>query len=62
MPMTPKEVIKLLLANGFEQAGFNGSHRKFVNKKTKRTVIAPYHNQSLKPGTEHNVLKQAGLK
>lgn len=62
MPLTPKQIIKLLEQNGFVQTGSNGSHRKYYNAATGKTVIAPYHAKDLKPGTEQNILKQAGLK
>ena len=62
MPMTPREIIKLLDKYGFEYVSSNGSHRKYYNPKTGKTAIVPYHNKSLKPGTEHSILKQAGLK
>lgn len=62
MPMTSKEMIKLLESNGFQQIGSNGSHRKFYNPTTNKTTIVPYHNKTLKIGTERNILKQAGLK
>ena len=35
MPMTPREIIKLLEGNGFELAGSNGSHRKYKNEKNR---------------------------
>ena len=62
MPMTPKEMIKLLEENGFILISSNGSHRKLHNPKTNRTVIVPYHAKDLKIGTEKNILKMAGLK
>lgn len=62
MPMTPKEIFKLLKANGFEYVGSTGSHRKCRNPETGRTVIVPFHAKDLKPGTEKNILKMAGLK
>lgn len=62
MPMTSKEIIKLLKKNGFKEINSNGSHRKLYNDKTKKTVIVPYHNKELKKGTEQGILKQAGLK
>lgn len=62
MPMTPKEIIKLLEENGFEFVASNGSHRKYRNEKTKKTVIVPFHAKDLKKGTEQNILKMAGLK
>lgn len=62
MPMTSKEMIKLLERNDFKQIGSNGSHRKLYNEYTNKTVIVPYHSKTLKPGTEKSILKQAGLK
>lgn len=62
MPMTPKEIIKLLKANGFEYIGSNGSHQKYKNNETGKICIVPYHSKELKRGTEQNILKQAGLK
>lgn len=62
MPITPREMIKLLEANGFEYVRSNGSHRLYRNPHTGRSTIVPYHSKALKPGTEKNILKQAGLK
>ena len=62
MPMSPKEMIKLLKKNGFSEIGQNGSHVKLENPETKRTVIVPYHSKDLKKGMEQAILKQAGLK
>ena len=62
MPMKPKDMIKLLKQNGFEEIGSNGSHRKLYNPNTKKTVIVPYHNKDLKTGLENAILKEAELK
>ena len=62
MPMTPKEMIKHLKKNGFEEVSQNGSHIKLKNPETGRTVIVPYHSKSMKKGMEQAILKQAGLK
>lgn len=63
MPMTAKEMVNLLLNNGFvEIRSGKGSHRKFFNKINKRTVIVPYHNRELGKGLEQAILKEAGLK
>ena len=62
MPMTPKEMKKLLEENGFEVISQNGSHMKQKNPQTGRTVIVPYHSKDLKKGLEQAILKQAGLK
>ena len=62
MPMKPKDMIKLLKQNGFEEISSSGSHRKLYNPQTKKTVIVPYHNKDLKTGLENGILKEAGLK
>ena len=62
MPMTPKEMIKHLKKNGFEEVSQNGSHLKLKNPATGRTVIVPYHSKELKKGLEQAILKQAGIK
>ena len=62
MPLTSKEMIKLLIKNGFEEVSQNGSHVKMKNQETGRTVIVPYHSKELKKGMEQAILKQAGLK
>ena len=62
MPMTAKEMVKLLKKNGFMEIGQNGSHIKLKNPETERTVIVPYHSKDLKKGMEQAILKQAGLK
>jgi len=62
MPMTAKEIIKLLEQNGFEYIRSNGSHRLYRNNKTNKSATIPYHNKELKKGTEQSILKQAGLK
>lgn len=62
MPMTPREMIRLLEANGFRQIRSNGSHFFFRNEKTKATVLVPMHSKDLGKGLEQKILKDAGLK
>lgn len=62
MPMTPREMIKLLKKNGFTVVSQNGSHVKLRNDKTGRQTEVPYHCSDLKKGLEQAILKQAGLK
>ncbi|MBQ2680215.1 MAG: type II toxin-antitoxin system HicA family toxin [Firmicutes bacterium] len=62
MPMTPKELIKLLKKNGFEEISQNGSHIKMKNCETGRQTIIPLHSKALKKGLEQAILKQAGIK
>ena len=63
MPLTPKEIIKLLLKNGFVHVkNNNGSHQKFYNPKTNTIVIVPVHSRELGKGMEQAILKLAGLR
>nr|DAH53893.1 MAG TPA: HicA toxin [Caudoviricetes sp.] len=62
MPMTPKEMIKLLEANGFVQARKTGSHLTMKNPNTHKVTVVPMHNKDLGKGLEQAILKQAGLK
>ena len=56
-----KDVVTMLLENGFVLKGQKGSHMKF--EKNGRVVIVPNHNsKGLDKGTYHSILKQAGLK
>lgn len=57
MPMTPKEIVRLLEANGFQYISSNGSHRKYRNPQTGKTTIVPFHAKDLKPGTEKKHFK-----
>ena len=41
MPMTPKEIVRLLQENGFVYVSSSGSHRKYRNPATGRIVIVP---------------------
>lgn len=62
MPLTPKEMIRLLKKNGFRETSQNGSHVKLKNEGTGRQVIVPYHSKAMKKGLEQAILKEAGLK
>ena len=59
MPMTPKEMIKHLKENGFEEVNQNGPHIKLKKLTTGRTVIVPYHSKAMRKGLEQAILKQA---
>lgn len=61
MPMTPKQMIKLLKKNGFYEVSQNGSHKKLRDDLGHQTIV-PMHNKDLGKGLEDTILKQAGLK
>lgn len=56
-----KDVVTMLLENGFELVSQRGSHMKF--KKGSIVVIVPNHNsKGVEKGTYYSILRQAGLK
>lgn len=61
MPMSGKQMIKLLEKNGFKVIRIKGSHHFMVNEQTRKKTTVPLH-KSLDKGTEQGILKQAGLK
>ena len=51
MPMTPKEMVRLLKANGFIEVGQPGtSHLKLRDPATGRQTIVPMHGRSSAKG------------
>lgn len=62
MPMTPREMVRLLEANGFHKVRSCGSHFFFKNDSTEATVLVPMHSKDLGKGLEQKILKDAGLK
>lgn len=62
MPMTPKEMGKLLKKNGYTIVVEGGNHTKYTNPKTKVTVVVPRHKKELGKGLERAIIKEAGLK
>lgn len=59
--MTGKEMVKLLQANGFVVDRIRGSHYRMT--KGNVAISVPVHaGKDLKPGTQHQILKEAGLK
>lgn len=62
MPLTAKQMIKLLKKNGYEEIRQIGSHKQFLNRKNGIKVTVPFHTGDLAPGTERSILKRAGIK
>jgi len=50
MPMTAKQMVKLLKDNGFIEVRPVGSHKRFENPKTGRATTVPYHCKDLANG------------
>jgi len=59
--MTGKEIVKLLIKNGWEIDRVKGSHH--IMKKKDKTITVPVHGKKDIPiGTLNDILKEAGLK
>ena len=62
MPLKPREMEKLILADGWIFKSQEGSHRNYVHPIKSGKVTIPFHNKDIPKGTENAILKQAGLK
>lgn len=62
MPMTPKQLEKLILANGWIKVRQNGtSHAQYKKPGVPHLITIPFHSKDLKKGIEKKILKDAGL-
>lgn len=58
-----RKLIKVLKKIGFEEIRQTGSHLILADRKNKKIVSVPIHNnKDLKRGLLRNIIKQAGLK
>lgn len=60
--MKPKELIKILEADGWMLERTRGSHHIFKHTTKIGRPTVPLHNKDMKPGTLNQILKEAGLK
>ncbi|WP_312712007.1 type II toxin-antitoxin system HicA family toxin [Proteiniclasticum ruminis] len=60
MSKSSREVIKLLISNGWEFSHTRGDHRYY--RKDGKLVCVPHPVKDLPIGTYYAILKQAGLK
>lgn len=58
--MKDKDLVKLLLKNGWQLDRIHGSHH--IIKKGSKTEIVPVHNRDVPAGLLNNILKRTGLK
>lgn len=58
--MKDKELLSLLLKDGWRIDRINGSHHILV--KDSQTISLPVHGKDMKKGLETAILKKAGLK
>ncbi len=61
--MKPKDIIKILKADGWYEIKSNsGSHKQFKHETKKGRVTVPFHNKDLAIGTLHSIWQQADIK
>lgn len=58
---SPKEVIGILLKNGWYEKRSRGSHFQFANKENKNIVTVSISKKTIPIGTLKNISKQSGI-
>ncbi len=62
MPMKPREMEKLILADGWRFKEHHGSHRQYTHPEKPGRVTIPFHKgKDLNKRTENSIRRQAGL-
>lgn len=62
MPLKVGEMIRLIEGDGWVLKRTRGSHRQYQHpNKPGKVTIAGKPSETLRPGTEASILKQAGL-
>ena len=63
MPVTVREIIRIIEEDGWQLAATRGSHRQFKHSaKSGRVTVAGKPRDDVAPGTLNSILKQAGLR
>ena len=63
MPLKPREMEKLILADGWIFKSQQGSHRNYIHPVKPGKVTIPLHQgRDLTKKTENSIKRQAGLK
>jgi predicted RNA binding protein YcfA (HicA-like mRNA interferase family) len=60
--MNSKDLIKILIKDGWFEVSQAGSHKQFKHNKKLGRVTVPHPKRDIPKGTLNSVLKQAGLK
>ncbi|MGA0597219.1 type II toxin-antitoxin system HicA family toxin [Enterovirga sp. CN4-39] len=55
-----RDIISRLRKEGFTLISTRGSHHKFFNPSTRRTVIVPHPKRDVPIGTVQSIYRQAG--
>ena len=59
--MKPKEIEKILLADGWYLKNVKGSHHHYKHPEKAGKVTVPFHNKDLDIRTAKSILEQAGI-
>ena len=59
---SPKEVMDILMQNGWYEKRTRGSHHQFRNKNNKNIVTVSVSKKNIPIGTIKNISKQSGIK
>lgn len=59
---TPKNVIKILIKEGWNEKRVRGSHNIFTKEGEKNIVVIPTSKRIIPIGTLKNIEKQSGIK
>lgn len=62
MPKKPREMEKIILADGWVLKNQVGSHRQYVHPTKKGKVTIAFHSRELSKMNEQDILRQAGMK
>lgn len=60
--MDSREIIRLLMAAGWEQVAQKGSHVQFKHPNGPGRVTVPHPRRDVPPGTLRSIEKQAGMR
>jgi predicted RNA binding protein YcfA (HicA-like mRNA interferase family) len=60
--MNSREIIKLLIADGWYEVNQQGSHKQFKHPTKPGRVTVPHPKRDFPQGTLKSIEKQAGLK
>jgi predicted RNA binding protein YcfA (HicA-like mRNA interferase family) len=60
--LKPKEIVKILKRNGFQELRQIGSHLHLYHPDSKLRVTVPMHNKELKRKTLASIIRQANIK
>lgn len=62
MSVSSRDIIRALVADGWQKIAQRGSHIQFKHPVKKGRVTVPHPNKDIPMGTLKSILRQAGLK